>query len=200
MHEHPSKHRPSIRELSKTPSWVMLGFIVGALFVLALPRPAPAPQPTFVARPAPPKPAPTAPRLLTTIEAVFDQWHEYAVWSDDRTQVALWNSAVGDFVECYDVLRQDGRYYFRSIPQLTHRVLRHGKQPPAECPLLFTETDEQYQDWRKYDRYERPMQDVRPSLSVPAPHPAAPQPSLDATPLPPPAPSVERKPEVVPSK
>lgn len=199
MDEQPRKRRPSIRELSKTPSWVMLGFIIGALFVLALPRPVPVPQANFVARQPSPKPVPTGPRLLTTIEAVFAQWHEYAVWSNDRTQVALWNSAVGDFAECYEVLRDGGKYYFRSIPQLTNRVLRHGKKPPAECPLLFTETEQQYQDWRQYDRYERPAADLRPKLGVPPANVTPPQPSVEPGSITPQPPALERRPEVVPS-
>jgi hypothetical protein len=185
--EEPRKRRPSIRELSKTPSWVMLGFIIGAACVLALPR-RPAEAPRIIIQREPEKPRNLEPPQLTTIEAVFGQWSDYAVWSDDLTQVALWNSAVGDFAEFYEVLRRDGTYYFRSIPQLTSRVIRHGKGPPPECPLRFTETEEQYQEWREHDRFERPAEDVRPGLTVPRTAPATPRPQLEVVtpPMPPP--------------
>ncbi len=157
----------------------MLGFILGAAFIWALPRHEPPVRPIIVAPPAPKSTAAAEPRELTTIEAVFDRWSEYAVWDDDLTQVALWNGAVGDFAEFYEVLRVNRAYYFRSIPHLTNRIVRHGKPVPAECPLQFTETDEQYREWREHDRYERPAENLRPSLQIERTVPVTPQPTVD---------------------
>jgi hypothetical protein len=176
-------HRPSISQLSKTPSWVMLGFVLGAAFIWALPRHEEPPRPIVVAAPQPARRA-TEPRELTTIEAVFDRWADYAIWSQDVTQVALWNAEVGDFAEFYEVRRIGGELYFRSIPHLTNRVVRHGKPPPAECPLRFTETAEQYKEWHDQDRYERPAENIRPSLPVERTAPVTPKPSLDPQPSP----------------
>lgn len=137
----PSPPPPS--KPSQAPSWAMLGFVLGALFVLSLPRHKPeAPVPPKVQAPAPSRPA--APRL-TTIEAVFAEWGKYGVWSHDLTEVALWNPETHDYADCFEVLRSGGAYYFRSIPHLTRSVLTHGVVPNS--PLEFTETAEQRQEW-----------------------------------------------------
>jgi len=137
---------PPPKKPSQVPSWVTLGFVLGALFVLALPRRGEEP----VARPpadapvqAPPKP-PAAPRM-TTIEAVFSAWEKYAVWSNDTTEVALWSPEAMSYSECYEVLRTPAGYFFRSIPRLTRPVLTHGVV--NESPLQFTETVRQRQEW-----------------------------------------------------
>lgn len=199
MEEKPSR-RPSIKQLSKTPSWVMVGFIIGALAVYSLPRREPeAPRPIVVA------PAPKAVVIerqpLTTVEAVFTQWADYAVWDNDTTQVALWNAEMGSFAESYEVRRVDGAFYFRSIPQLTHRVINHGKPPPADCPLRFTETEAQYEDWREHDRTERPVENVRATFVPPSyvPPTVAPPPSTSITPVAPPPPAPVKK-EDIPSR
>jgi hypothetical protein len=147
---------PSPSRLSKTPSWIMLGFVLGALFVWLLPREEkPAPPPALAARPPPP-PEPTGPmlRTITTIEAVFEAYGNNAVWDHDTTEVAL-DSGAGTFSEFYEVKRSGDTYYYRSIPKLTRRVIRHGK-PTPDCPLQFTETEEQYRDWLEHGRTERP--------------------------------------------
>lgn len=121
-----------------------LGFVLGALFVLALPRkpegvqpPAPAAEPARAARAEAPR--------LSTIEAVFEEWGRYAVWSGDTTEVALWSPETKSFSECYEVYRNGDAYYFRTIPALTRPVLTHGVQ--ADSPLQFTETLRQRQQW-----------------------------------------------------
>ncbi len=136
--------RPS--KPSQIPSWVMLGFILGALFVVALPRrtqvEAPAgPLPSPAVRPAQPAPAPR----ITTIEAVFVAWDKYAVWSDNTTQVALWDADTMSYSDCYEVLRTDDGYFFRSISKLTRPILTHGIVD--ESPLQFTETPRQRAEW-----------------------------------------------------
>jgi hypothetical protein len=142
-------------KLSMTPSWVMLGFVLGAAFVAALPPSneksapvAPAPKPAESARKLPPP-------LLTTIEAVFAAWGEHAVWDDDVTEVAMWDTDRNRFAEFYEVRRVREKMYFRTIPKLTRRVINHGKPLPLECPLQFTETEERYREWLEHGRTER---------------------------------------------
>jgi hypothetical protein len=140
---------------SQIPSWVMLGFMLGALFVWFLPHPS---HPEFAAEPAAPAPKPVAappPAIrpqkpsegppLARIENVFDEWGKYAVWDNDTTEVALWNTESRSFSDRFEVLRMDERYYFRSIAEFTRPELTHGV--PAESPLEFTETEEQRQQW-----------------------------------------------------
>lgn len=139
-------HKPVANKPSQVPSWVTLGFVLGALFVMALPKHAAVvPSQTVIeeAKPAPQK-APDTPRM-TTIEAVFSSWDKYAVWSNDTTEVALWDAATKSFSDCYAVVRNGTDYYFRSIPSLTRPVLTHGVVDNA--PLLFTETARQREEW-----------------------------------------------------
>jgi hypothetical protein len=160
MDDEPERKRsPSASSLSKTPSWIMLGFVTGAAFVWLLPRAEKpvAPLPAIVARPAEPAAGETtltAIRTLTTIEAVFEEWGRYAVWDGDTTEVAL-DPGTGQFSDFYEVKRVGEAFYFRSIPRLTHRELRHGKTLPGS-PLRFTETEAQYQEWLRDGRTEHP--------------------------------------------
>jgi len=174
---------PSPAKLSKTPSWVMLGFLLGAAFVAALPSArktdAPAEPPALPSPQA--RPAETRePAPLTTIEAVFVEWGHYAVWSGDTTEVTLWNTRERAFTDHYEVRRFGEVNYFRSIPSLTRRVLTHGKILP-DSPLQFTETEAQYREWLDYGRTERPVA-APPRPRIPAPRPAKP-PVLSPTPI-----------------
>ena len=159
----PDRNYPLVRptaKLSKTPSWVMLGFVLGALFVYALMRRDATTVPSTVAVRIVDTPKPAAPRsppLLTEIEAVFEVWGEYAVWSGDKTEVAYWNRQERKFADYFEVRRIAGAYYFRSIPELTRRIVRHGKKLP-DSPLQFTETEEQYREWLEDGRQERPVE------------------------------------------
>jgi hypothetical protein len=141
----PESPRPEPKpKPSMAPSWVMLGFIVGAGFIWALPNRRAAPvEPEL--RAAPPPPSRTVPQL-TTIEAVFAEWGQYAVWDRDLTQVALWSSEAKEYSDCYEVFRGGGSYFFRSIPRLTRPVLTHGVRPD-NSPLQFTETEAQRAEW-----------------------------------------------------
>ncbi|MBI5693879.1 MAG: hypothetical protein HZC55_27710 [Verrucomicrobia bacterium] len=153
--------------LSRTPSWVMLGFILGALFVYALMRREAAPPATVqVQMLPPPKPAPREKATLSTIEAVFAVWGEHATWSGDTTEVALWNKEEKAYTDYYEVRRIGGILYFRSIPELTRRIIRHGKELP-DSPLQFTETEEQYREWLEHGRRERPPEGPPPRLVRP---------------------------------
>lgn len=129
---------PSVSKLSKTPSWIMLGFVLGALFVLTLPRKSSAPvAPPRVERPA----APVAPTPLTVehaiyFESIFAELGQSAIWQDDVTEVAFWNSERRDFSDCFEVLRMGDKFYFRSIPRLTRPVPTEGVGP--DSPFRFT--------------------------------------------------------------
>ncbi len=184
--------RDSAAGLSRTPSWVMLGFLFGAFFVYALMRDrGPATPPAAVALPLDPPPAAAPPRppQLTTVEAVFELWGEHAVWSGDTTEIALWNPQERAFSDFFEVRRLGGRLYFRSLPELTRRIIRRGRELP-DCPLQFTETEAQYREWLEFGRRERP-----PELT-PLPRPVAPPRS--AGPAVPPV-GVDRSPEVRPA-
>lgn len=200
------RYPPSVSKMSKTPSWVMLGFVLGALFVLALPeRQAPAPSPAPAATPEAPKPEPVRPPPpLTRIEAVFDEWGKYAVWHDDTTEVALWDPTVERYADFYEIRRIQGVLYFRSIPQLTRRPIGRGGHL-AGSPLLFTETEEQFQEWDERDRARRPLERMwepparkpPPKVELQAP-PAVNVPPLEAQRLtpkwePPPPPAAPRQ-------
>lgn len=139
---------PASLKPSQIPSWVMVGFVLGALFVIVLPprrltQAPPAPPP----RPAPVAPAPPRKLQLTTVESVFEVWQKYAVWDNDRTEIALWNSDDKAYSDCYEVVRMGDVFYYRSIPRLTRPVLTHGLSDDPNPPLLFTETEAQRQVW-----------------------------------------------------
>lgn len=174
------RHPLPASKMSKTPSWVMLGFVLGAAFVLALPdwqkdeSPPPQPVPARAAEPEPPAP-PRTPPPLSRVEAVFEDWGRYAVWSDETTEIALWDPAEERFSDFYEVRRIEGVLYFRSIPRLTRRVIKPGRQL-AGSPLLFTETEEQFRAWDERDRAQRPLERMwEPAAPAPAPVPAPPK-------------------------
>ena len=131
MDEEPPSQPPPGKP-SQVPSWIMLGFVLGALFVLALPRrPSIGPEIRPSAEATPQAPARPADRpQITTIEAVFAAWEKYAVWSDDTTEVALWSASTRSFSECYEVLRNGDARYFRSISRLPRPILER------DAPLL----------------------------------------------------------------
>ena len=134
---------------SMAPSWAMLGFAFGALFILALPRRAEPPVPEIANPPAPAAGArePAAPPRFTTIENVFAEWGRAAVWQNDLTEVALWNSEKKSYADCYEVLRTGEILYFRTIPRLTRPVLTHGVSPNS--PLQFTEPQTLRDEWMR---------------------------------------------------
>jgi hypothetical protein len=82
---------------------------------------------------------------METIDAVFQAWGGGAVWSDGKTEVALWSPDTRSFSDFYEVVRVDGEFYYRPIPSLTRPVLSHGV--PENSPLEFTETERQREEW-----------------------------------------------------
>jgi hypothetical protein len=132
---------------SQIPSWVTLGFVLGALFVLAWPRhEADAPAERAAAEVVAPTPPPVAPGpRYATIDAVFEAWGNEAVWSDGTTEVALWSPETKSFSDFYEVVNVDGENYFRPISGFTRPILTHGVA--ANSPLQFTETEQQRKEW-----------------------------------------------------
>jgi len=144
--------------MSRTPSWVMLGFVLGAAFVWLLPKtaggrgglgreepPAKAaakPAGAQPARPAAAAPvaAKPAPRQLSVVEAVFEEHGKNAIWDRNRTEVAVWNSDKAAFCDYYEAYRDEGTVWFRSIPVLTRPLLALAGR--SDVPIVFTETEE----------------------------------------------------------
>jgi len=147
MDEDAPEPTPSVRKLSKTPSWITLGFLLGAAFVWSLPEPQKAPEPelpTQVVKLERPQ--------QTEIEAVFSYWQDHAVWENDLTEVALWDTERKSYSICYEVLRNGDLYYFRTIPHLTRPVLTRGI--PSDTPLQFTEPEARRREWLQEARSE----------------------------------------------
>jgi len=127
---------PSARSKpSKIPSWIMLGFVLGALFVRALPRPREA-----VTRTPPVTPVLSAPPAavhprFSEVEASFTEWQQYAVWAGDVTYVVMWDGETKKFRDCYEVLRRSDDLFFRSVPR--PKGLRAIESVPDNSPLQF---------------------------------------------------------------
>lgn len=174
--------RPAPRpKMSMTPSWVMFGFILGALFVWLLPREnhksGPAPGASAKAQPSSKVGVPSSskkidPTRLSDIEAIFDAYGEYAVWDNNRTEIAVWNAERKSFSDFFEVLRDDKALYFRSIPTLTRPVLTHGAKP--DLPIIYTETEEMRQRWIETRRQ------LVPATVAPPSAPSAPTVQVDA--------------------
>jgi len=158
---------PSPKQLSRTPSWILLGFALGVLFRWRLPARDPAPLPV---EPLPSRPAPLPERPLDEVEAVFATWGGHAVWTHELTEISLWDPLTREFSRHYEVLRSGEEYFFRSIPRLTRPVLAYGV--PDEAPLRFTETEARREEWLRARRQEtwRAVTDAIPG----SPKPAAP--------------------------
>lgn len=148
MDDTPPEHRVSAARLSKTPSWITLGFVLGVLFMLSLPH---APRKVIAPPPEPPPVRLERPKI-TEIEAVFAEWGDRAVWENDLAEVAMWDTEKRSYSIFYEVLRRDDQYYFRSIPRLTRPILERGSEPQA--PLLVTETEKTRREWLERGRYE----------------------------------------------
>lgn len=193
--EEPEKTYPlSPSKMSKTPSWVMLGFLLGAAFVWAFKRDVAKPAgPSPVALAEWPKAVTVPPSPLTTIEGVFAEWKDNAVWENNLTEVALWRSETRAYSEFYEVRRVGEALYFRSIPRLTHLIVRSGTPLPNDAPLQFTESEKHYREWVEQGR----AKSEDPSRPVPAAPRFAPPtpPKVDATVPPLEKPAVEPPPK-----
>lgn len=145
----------SKNKLSTTPSWVMVGFILGALFATGVQHeierrgerktdaaPAAAPA-TAAAGPAglQPEPPVKSQSSLVAVENVFAQYNQHAVWRNDLTEIAIWNADTNRFSECFEVMRSGDCFYYRSIPGLTRPVIRPN--PAPDLPLRYTEPEDE---------------------------------------------------------
>jgi len=161
---------PSPSQLSKIPSWISLGFVLGALFVWALPSPeSEAPEPTAQEVPAESTPPPvrSGPAPLSDIEVVFSEWGHHAIWSHDLAEVALWDTETKSFSRYYEVLRNGENHYFRTIDRLTRPILTHGVK--VDGPLLYTETEAMRAEWLQEKRQEnwKLIRESNPMLVTP---------------------------------
>lgn len=140
---------PRREQLSKTPSWVMLGFVIGCLCSYAawsaLENPGRSEAETEIASALPvqptPSPTPVPERLrpsLSDVEAVFVRNLESVVWEHDITEVAMWNIHTHTYADFFEVMRSGGFYYFRPIPHLTRPII--DAVPEENAVLRFTET------------------------------------------------------------
>lgn len=168
---------PSPSQLSKIPSWISLGFVLGALFVWALPSPdtTPAePPPVRIPLDAPAPVTRSGPTQLSDVEVVFAEWGQYAIWEHDLSEVALWDTETKQFSRYYEVLRSRDNHYFRSIDHLTRPILTHGVK--VNGPLLYTETEAMREEWLQEKRQEdwkvitetNPLRPSPPPPSTPA--------------------------------
>ena len=137
---------------SQAPSWVLMGFVLGALCVVAVSKVRPPGKASAgaddgqVAATVSQAPAPKpAPGRFQGVEAVFYEWSKYAVWDHDTTEISVYDPDLKRYAECYEVIRAGDEYYFRTIPALTRPILTHGV--PANSPLQFTETVESRARW-----------------------------------------------------
>ena len=120
---------------SKIPSWIMLGFILGALFVWALPRREPATVTVPPPAPAKSAAAPALPPRLTDVEAVFAKWGTHALWANDVTYVVMWDTESLSYRDAFEVLRNGDNLFFRSVPR--PRGMRALEGIPQNSPLQF---------------------------------------------------------------
>jgi hypothetical protein len=168
----PPPSRPELPpKPSMAPSWVLLGFGIGVLFIWMLP-----PSETPAAAGLEPAAAPVARSApqIAVIEAVFAEWGSAASWENDVTEVALWSSETGSYSQCFQVIRTGGMYFFRSIPRLTRPVLTRGVRDNS--PLQFTESEAQRAEW-----IGAKNQETWRALSEAARNQAAPPPQIPAS-------------------
>ncbi len=160
--------QPSRDKLSKVPSWIMLGVVLGGIGFYGVQSffeeqherkqrqksppavSAPAPPPAKTPDGNPPAPAKNAAHMsLFAIDAVFRTHGASAVWEHDLTEIVLWNPATQSYSTGVEVLRNGDTYYYRLLDRLTRPVLTEGVDPSA--PIRLTEPAS-YQERRKQER------------------------------------------------
>jgi hypothetical protein len=132
---------PSPASMSKVPSWISLGVVIGVLIGFAV---QPKPQPPQVKIVEVTKTVPQ-PNPIPTVEAIFamPEWRSKAVWrDDDTTQIAVWNPDTKQLTDFYEVKRIGEHYYFRSIDRLTRELMNYGDELPSTAPIRFTGAQE----------------------------------------------------------
>jgi hypothetical protein len=131
---------PGPARMSKVPSWISVGFVIGALvgWTVREPKPAPPPQTRIVevTRPDP------HPIKISTVEAIFEEWRQFAAWrDDDTTEIEIFNTDTNQH-DAYEVRRVDDRFYFRTLPRLTRKLIDYGDKLPPNAPIRFAGVEE----------------------------------------------------------
>ena len=150
---------------STVPVWLTLGFVGGLAFgwmLLREPAKTPASSAATTNAPAPTVAVPdNAPKDIATLgatEQYFQRWGGYAVWENQTTQFAVWNGRKQRHADFYEVRRADGKFYFRTLPQLSWVLVDHG--PKSRAPIWFAETvamrAQFYQEHPDYDQSKEP--------------------------------------------
>jgi hypothetical protein len=137
----------SKEKLSKTPSWIMVGFVLGCLFAYVADREIekrrgknpPPPRPAPVVPAAPPE-VPAGLRLSQNeVDAIFTQAEGGAVWENDITEIVVFNMRTGKFSDMVEVMRSGPYYYYRPIFRLTRPLIT--AEAPEGALILFTESE-----------------------------------------------------------
>ena len=149
---------------SNVPVWLTLGFVAGCVFGWmifhepAKTLSAPAAMTTAPEVTAVPDGAPKDIATLAAAEQYFQRWGGYAVWENQTTQFAVWNGRKQRHADFYEVRRADGKFYFRTLPQLSWVLVDHG--PKSRAPIWFAETvamrAQFYQEHPDYDQSKEP--------------------------------------------
>ena len=166
---------PTHNKPSQIPSWVMVGFVLGVLTMWGFQSDAPAEATATVVKPAEvaddlASAAPTENPLMQdgkpsieVVQRLFEGLREWAFWTDDRTEIAVWNATTLGFTDHFEIIRGDEADYFRAIPGFSRLPLEgYG---PEHSPILFTETAEQ----RAKRFYQANLDKVPPPPPRPAP-------------------------------
>lgn len=136
-------------KLSRTPSWIMVGFVLGCIFAyvaereLDKRRPKPVAEAAAPSRVAPPVAAPETPPSMrlsqNEVDAMFRQVADQAVWENDLTQIAVWNPLTQKFSDFVEVMRSGEHFYYRPMPRLTRPLIT--AEADGGVLVLFTETE-----------------------------------------------------------
>src|SRR5690606_32256689 len=125
----PEDTPPGRQKLSQVPSWIMLGFICGVIVMWGFrsdPEPASKAEPelantssTVAATSSEPAgvnvAALTTDPSLSAVEALFDQYRDFAFWDEGLTEIAVWNTATNAFSDHFEITRTETGTYFRTI-------------------------------------------------------------------------------------
>ena len=148
---------------SNVPVWLTLGFVGGCIFGwLIFHEPAKTPSPSTATALTETIVVPdNAPKDIATLgatEQYFQRWGGYAVWENHVTQFAVWNGRKQRHSDFYEVRRADGKFYFRTLAQLSWVPIDHG--PKSRAPIWFAETVAMrakfYQEHPDYDPSKEP--------------------------------------------
>lgn len=185
---------PKPAKPSQTPSWVMLGFVLGALAVLALPRSekkVEAPATVTLVSPQPEPPPAEKPTVEQAVffEGVFAEHSQEARWQGNVTEVAFWNLSRRAFSDCFEVLRAGDKFYFRSIPHLTRPVLAKAVSTNSLLQFTLPVDESELQTTPTFDelnhgQFQKAITPARPEMpALPTAQPKIIKPVVD---LPPP--------------